>query len=141
MALRDVILYGFAVHLNDRGKITRRSDAIRESLLDLLVNDELFINSIDQHTSDEDRVKYRFETWLKEIDEILSEEESQGPRLFSLKIKEELFNSDPTCKICEQRLHSVDDSEVDHVEPYWKGGRTIPENARLVHRYCNRSRR
>jgi hypothetical protein len=34
----------------------------------------------------------------------------------------------------------VDDTEVDHIEHYWRGGKTIPENARLTHRYCNRVR-
>jgi len=29
---------------------------------------------------------------------------------------------------------------VDHIEMYWKGGKTIPENARLTHRYCNWAR-
>ncbi|MDP2858918.1 MAG: hypothetical protein Q8P50_13205 [Bacillota bacterium] len=26
------------------------------------------------------------------------------------------------------------------MEQYWVGGRTIPENARLTHRYCNGAR-
>ena len=130
----DLILTGLTV-------MEELSDSIRESLLNLLVNDEEFIASIDQHTSDEDSVQYRFETWLRELDEVLADSDDQGPRLFSLKLKEELFNADPTCKICGQRLHSIDDSEVDHIEPYWKGGHTIPENARLTHRYCNRARR
>ena len=141
VAIKDVILYGFATRLHDRAKITTKSDSIREALLDLLVNDEKFISSIDQHTSDEDKVRYRFEKWLAELDEIIAGSEEQGPRFFSLKLKEDLYNADPTCKICGQRLHSIDDSEVDHVEPYWKGGRTIPENARLTHRYCNRARK
>ncbi len=141
VALRDVIFYGFAIRLSQRGKITGRSDAIREGLLNLLVNDEKFVTSIDQHTSNEDNVKYRFSAWLKELDEILADADNQGPRLFSLKLKEELFKADPTCKICGQRLHSIDDSEVDHIKPYWKGGETIPENARLTHRYCNRARK
>ena len=29
---------------------------------------------------------------------------------------------------------------VDHIEQYWRGGKTIPENARLTHRYCNMAR-
>ena len=32
------------------------------------------------------------------------------------------------------------DSAVDHIEQYWMGGKTIPENARLTHRFCNWSR-
>ena len=40
----------------------------------------------------------------------------------------------------KQSIHNIDDSEVDHIEHYWKGGKTVPENARLTHRYCNRQR-
>jgi uncharacterized protein with ParB-like and HNH nuclease domain len=28
----------------------------------------------------------------------------------------------------------------DHIKQYWTGGQTIPENARLTHRYCNTAR-
>ena len=141
IALQDVVMYGFAKRLNQRGQITRKSDSIREALINILVNDEKFIDSLSTHTSDEDRVKYRFEIWEKELDEILLDAANQGPRLFSLELKTQLFEADPTCKICGQRLHSLDDSDVDHIEPYWKGGRTIPENARLTHRHCNRARK
>ena len=62
------------------------------------------------------------------------------PRCFSLKLKEELYSRDPTCKICDQRIQNIDDAALDHIEQYWKGGKTIPENARLTHRYCNWAR-
>ena len=48
--------------------------------------------------------------------------------------------SNPTCAICGQKIHVVDDAEIDHVEHYWRRGKTTPANARLTHRYCNRSR-
>jgi 5-methylcytosine-specific restriction endonuclease McrA len=32
------------------------------------------------------------------------------------------------------------DADIDHIKHYWRGGKTIPENARLTHRYCNRKR-
>lgn len=56
------------------------------------------------------------------------------------KLKEELMDNDPTCAICGQRIGSVDDAALDHIKQYWMGGKTIPENARLTHRYCNWSR-
>jgi HNH endonuclease len=39
-----------------------------------------------------------------------------------------------------QSIAEIDDSAVDHIKQYWKGGQTIPENARLTHRYCNWAR-
>ena len=41
----------------------------------------------------------------------------------------------PVCMIAGNH-----DSAEDHIEQYWQGGRTIPENARLTHRYCNSTR-
>jgi hypothetical protein len=64
----------------------------------------------------------------------------QKPRCFTLKLKEELYNGDPTCAICGQKIQNIDDAAVDHIEQYWVGGKTIPENARLAHRYCNWAR-
>lgn len=29
--------------------------------------------------------------------------------------------------ICKQQIESVDDAEIDHIEFYWRGGKTIPE--------------
>jgi hypothetical protein len=34
----------------------------------------------------------------------------------------------------------IDDAALDHVQQYWEGGQTVPENARLVHRHCNLTR-
>jgi hypothetical protein len=57
-----------------------------------------------------------------------------------MKLKQSLFDSNQTCAICGQRIQEVDDSAVDHIQQYWTGGKTIPENARLTHRWCNWAR-
>ena len=44
------------------------------------------------------------------------------------------------CYLLGQKIHIFDDAEVDHIEQYWRGGKTIPANAQLTHRFCNRSR-
>ena len=41
----------------------------------------------------------------------------------------------PVCMIAGNH-----DSAVDHIGQYWQGGKTIPENARLTHWYCNSTR-
>lgn len=58
----------------------------------------------------------------------------------SYALKERLFNENNICSICNNKVHNIDDSEVDHKECYSKGGLAISENARLTHRHCNRSR-
>ena len=138
--LYDAVMYGFAKRLHQRAQIVQKGDSIREALINILVNDEKFIDALSVHTSDDVRVKYRVDAWGKELDEILADADNQGPRLFSYELKQELYKANPACGICNQQIHVIDDASVDHVEPYWKGGRTIPENARLTHRYCNLSR-
>jgi len=55
-------------------------------------------------------------------------------------VKKELFEKDACCAICHQQIRLMDDAAIDHIHQYWKGGKTIPENARLTHRFCNLSR-
>lgn len=136
-ALYDILMWSFAV--NDRGAITRNADAIREAMIHLSTANEKFIEHITRATSNMNEVKGRFAIWQETLDEILLHEKKQ-PRCFSRELKEELFAANPTCKICNQRISDIDDAAVDHIEQYWLGGKTISENARLVHRHCNNTR-
>lgn len=54
--------------------------------------------------------------------------------------KKSLFFDGCKCGICGQTILNIEDCEVDHIVPYSKGGRTILENAQLVHSYCNKSK-
>ena len=51
-----------------------------------------------------------------------------------------LYDANVAGMICAQHIAELDDAAVDHVEMYWLGGETIPENARLTHRYCTWAR-
>lgn len=44
------------------------------------------------------------------------------------------------CGICGEEIKEFDDCQVDHIIPWSKGGRTIPENAQLTHAKCNMSK-
>jgi hypothetical protein len=136
-ALFDIVMYGFTDY--EKHQIVPKSDAIREELIWLMTHDQGFIDSIMFGTSDKSKVLTRFEKWLKNLREIVGYPQKE-PRAFSLELKAELHRSNPTCRICGQRIQVLDDSEVDHIDFYWRGGKTTPSNARLVHRYCNRQR-
>jgi len=136
-ALFDIVMYGFTNY--EKHQIVPRSDAIREELIWLMTHDQSFIDSIMLGTSDKSKVLTRFEKWLENLREIVGYPHKE-PRAFSLELKAELHRSNPTCGICGQRIQVLDDSEVDHIDFYWRGGKTTPSNARLVHRYCNRQR-
>ena len=61
-------------------------------------------------------------------------------RIFSRLLKQEIFQQHNGCQICGQEIRIIDDAALDHEKHYWRGGRTVPENARLVHRHCNLTR-
>lgn len=137
VALYDILMVCFA--REDKNKVMRNLDAIRESWIDMQTNDIEFMEFLRVATSTPKSVTFRFDVWRKRLALILDGDERQK-RCFSREIKERLFKKDPTCALCHQRIQTIDDAAVDHIEQYWTGGKTIPENARLAHRYCNCAR-
>ena len=136
-ALYDILMVSFA--RADKSRVFQHLDTIREALIDLMIEDNEFILSIEKGTSGLHQVITRFDKWRDALQSI-TDVHSKEPRSFSRKVKEELFSRNPTCAICSQSLAEIDDSAVDHIKQYWKGGQTIPENARLIHRYCSWAR-
>lgn len=136
-SLFDVLMGVFCT--KDKNQVYAALDSLREGIIDLMVANDAFIDAILLGTSTQARVTKRFDLMRMRVDEIL-EAHPQQPRCFTLQLKQELFANDPTCAICGQRIQQIDDAAVDHIEQYWRGGQTIPENARLAHRYCNMAR-
>jgi hypothetical protein len=136
-SLYDVVMVTFADL--DKNKAYAKMDAIREAFIQLMTENKDFIDSIELSTSSVQAVKKRFDLWRAALGNVMGAEPKED-RCFSRKLKEELFAADATCTICGQKIDHVDDAAVDHIEQYWAGGKTIPENARLTHRYCNWAR-
>jgi hypothetical protein len=136
-SLYDILMDTFA--RIDKNQAMQNLDAMREAYIDLLTSDQQFIDSIELSTSSTQAIHMRFTKWRNTIDSIFSITYKE-PRCFSSRLKEILYNTNSTCAICNQKILSVDDSALDHIEQYWTGGKTIPENARLTHRYCNNAR-
>lgn len=136
-SLYDILMYSFA--REDKNKVYQNLDSIREALIYLMTNDQEFIDSIELSTSSVQAVTKRFDKWRLTLQDLIGIAQKE-PRCFSLKLKEELYKNDSTCTICGQKIINIDDAAIDHIEQYWKGGKTISENARLTHRYCNWAR-
>ncbi|MFC0219043.1 uncharacterized protein with ParB-like and HNH nuclease domain [Pseudochelatococcus lubricantis] len=135
-AIFQVIATSFAKY--DLASITKNSDAIYEEYLDMISSDELWVDRVRRATGETTRLFYTFDTWNKRLAEIMSEKVTPtDKRLFSRQLKKEMFDADQTCRICNQKISMIDDAALDHDLAYWRGGRTIPENAQLVHRLCN----
>jgi hypothetical protein len=136
-SLYDILMYTFA--REDKNVLYRHLDSIREALISLMTENQEFIDAIELSTSSVQAVRKRFDIWRSTLEKIIGIETTE-PRCFTRQLKESLFAANDTCAICGQKIADVDDSAVDHIQQYWTGGRTIPENARLTHRFCNWSR-
>ena len=137
VSLYDILMYSFAKE--DKNKVYQNLDSIKEALMHLMTKDQEFISSIELSTSSVQAVTIRFDKWRNALQAILGVGQKEA-RCFSYQLKEELMAADPTCALCGQKIATIDDAAIDHIKQYWMGGKTIPENARLTHRYCNCSR-
>lgn len=125
----------------DLGQLTRSADAIYEEYLDLVTTDDLWRDYVRRATGETGRIEYVFNTWTERLKAALqATEPNDGVRLFSKQLKKELFEQNRTCAICGQEIKLMNDAVLDHDHHYWRGGKTVPENARLAHRHCNASR-
>ena len=137
VALYDITMDSMA--RIDTPVLIKNRDAIYEAFVALMSEDENFIKSLYYATSDSNAINTRFQTWNAAIASIVNDPHADV-RCFSRALKKSLYSQDSTCAICGQHIVDIDDAAVDHIEQYWMGGKTIPSNARLTHRYCNCAR-
>jgi hypothetical protein len=138
-AIFQVIAVSFSEY--DLGSLTRSADAIFEEYLDLISSDARWVDGISSRTGTFAQIEYAFETWNHRLKEVMSNSVlNDTVRLFSHELKEELFKQSSTCSLCGQNIKLLNDAVLDHELHYWRGGKTIPENARLAHRQCNLER-
>jgi Protein of unknown function DUF262/HNH endonuclease len=124
----------------DTVQISQRADAIMEEYLDIL-SDQQWIDAVSKSTGDAKKIKYAFESWGRRLSTLMEGVAGlDTQRIFTKKLKEELYAQDKTCAICNNEIKSINDAAIDHVDQYWRGGATIPSNARLAHRACNMAR-
>lgn len=135
----QVLMVSFANH--DVGQLMRSRERIFEEYLDLVQTDPKWVEYVTNHTGDYTRIEYAFSAWKDRLKEAVKEEAPNDPqRCFSYALKKEMFEQNNFCEICDQHISHINDAAMDHHRHWWRGGRTVPENARLVHRYCNATR-
>jgi len=138
VGLFEIIMFGFSRY--NKNQIIPLSDAVREELLHMMTSDKEFIDSISgSGTTTIAKVTTRFKKWLDALERIVGMPKTE-PRTFSWELRKQLYEQNPVCAICGNKIMLIDDAAIDHIEHYWRGGKTIPSNARLVHRYCNLKR-
>lgn len=137
MALYDIQMVGFVNY--SKNDVLAKADLIREGLLDLMTTNQQFKEQLIWQTSDTDVLKKRFRTYMDMLESIIGDPK-YSQRTFPFSVKEELFKNNPYCAISKQKILAIEDSEVDHIVPYSKGGKTEISNAQLVLRYFNRAK-
>jgi len=131
-----ILMYGFINY--SKNQIMPFADLLREELLNLQIHNDEFIDSVTgSGTNSKEKTQIKIDIWKNNLKGVLGYPINE-PRGFSKNLKISLFEQNNTCKICNQKILSVEDCEIDHITCYWKGGKTIPDNAQLTHRICNR---
>jgi hypothetical protein len=136
--LFQILMYWFTPY--DKNQVIPYSDLLREELLNLQIHNAEFRDTLTgSGTNSPINVRKKFDIWGSTIKGILQYPRLE-PRAFSYQHKRALWDASQTCQLCGQQIATIDDAEVDHITCYWEGGKTVPENARLTHRLCNRKR-
>jgi hypothetical protein len=118
------------------GTVQNAAEQIRELYVFYLLTQPQVRLAISRQPAGTAATKLRW-TGFKTLVDNLLEGTAVEPRFFTFEFRRRLFENDPTCRICGNQIHTLEDSTVDHVHPYSRGGRTVPENAQLAHRSCN----
>lgn len=115
-------------------KVQQAAEQIRE-LFTMLTDAELQ-DAISKRTGSTVQTKLRWNKFRSLVDPIIDGTQIE-PRFFEFSFRKELFDKSPICRLCKNEIHSLDDSTVDHIVPYSKGGKTASGNGQLAHRGCN----
>jgi 5-methylcytosine-specific restriction endonuclease McrA len=101
-----------------------------------MLTDTEIQDAISKRTGRTSQTKLRWTKFRALVDPIIDGALGE-PRFFGFEFREQLYDKSSVCRLCQNEIHSLDDSTVDHVIPYSKGGKTTPENAQLALRGCN----
>jgi hypothetical protein len=118
------------------GKVQVAAEQIRELYIFYLLTEPKVRLAISRQPAATAATRIRWTGFKAHVQNILDATEVEA-RFFPLDFRRQLFEKNPTCKICGNEIHTFDDSTVDHIQPYSRGGKTIPENGQLAHRSCN----
>jgi len=117
-------------------KVQKAAEQIRELFLFTILTDVEMQDAISKRTGSTLQTKVRW-TKFRELVEPIIAGMLIEPRFFDFEFRNDLYDKSPVCQLCKNQIHSLDDSTVDHIIPYSKGGKTVHENGQLAHRGCN----
>ena len=113
-------------------KIQNYADKIREAYIDYLTSNQ----QVKAATTSTNATKVRWSGFKLLVQHLLESKDAEL-RLFPQELRVALFRDKPVCALCLNKIHTLEDSVLDHIRPFSKGGKTEPSNAQLAHRLCN----
>lgn len=116
-------------------KVQEVAEQIQEAYIFYLLTNPQVRLAISRQPAGKIATKLRWFGFKVEVQNIMNK--TAEPRFFSYEVRRQLYDASPMCAICRNQIHSFEDSTVDHIHPYSKGGKTILANAQLAHRSCN----
>lgn len=135
----DSIIIGFSMFNNH--DIMANADIIRNRIKEMKIGDSEYQDYTYAATGSKVRVIGRIMKVYELLAEIIGKKGDYGvERIFSKDTKESLWHEGYICSFCGNKILSIDDAEVDHIEAFANGGDTILENAQLLHKHCNREK-
>ena len=138
VALWDTLLYTFTRFEKD--VLMAVAPHIREEFLDLMTHDSQFSNYISSSTDKPDRMQYRAQVFGDRVRTLVESFEGVQDVTFSSRFKQALLERNTTCHICWKPIETVDDAVLAHIPDFWRNNQQLPQNARLDHRFCHKSR-
>jgi 5-methylcytosine-specific restriction endonuclease McrA len=117
-------------------KVQAAAEQIRELYVFYLLTQPKIRLAISRRPASKEATKVRWTGFRDEVQNILDNIQLE-PRFFTYEFRRQLFQKGTICQICKNEIHLLEDSTVDHIQPYSRGGKTSPDNAQLAHRSCN----
>ncbi len=117
-------------------KVQAAAEQIREAYIFYLLTNFQVREAISRAAASTAATKTRWFGFKAEVQTMLSAVHIE-PRFFDFDFRRHLYEDAPICKLCGNQIHTLEDATVDHIQPYSKGGKTVPENGQLAHRSCN----
>ena len=133
----DSIMLAFSSF--DAPLIRSHGDEIRTKIYEIKKENEAYKIACYAATGSRKNVFGRIKIIENAIAEKLAND-APTDRLFEPELKEKLFYKGYKCSYCGSEILDINDADIDHIKPYSIGGKTIPENAQLLHKTCNQSK-
>jgi hypothetical protein len=117
-------------------KVQKAAEQIRELFLFTWLTDAEMRDSVSKRTASSTQTGIRWTKFRQLVDPIIDGTMIE-PRFFDYAFRKALYENSDMCQLCKNQIHLFEDCTVDHIMPYSKGGKTVPENGQLAHRGCN----